>query len=131
MKSTKLLGIALATSCVLLTGCVVAPAPMSRSYYGQPVMVEPPPPRVEYAGSPPVVGQIWLGGFWNWTGRRHEWSPGPWEAPRQGYAWTPNRWQREGDQWRMQGGQWERNGGGRQGRDEGYRDERHDRRDGR
>lgn len=88
-----------------LTGCVVAP--VHRPYYAEPVVVAPPAPRVEYYGSPPVTGQIWIGGFWNWVGNRHEWVPGHWEAPRPGYRWVPHRWTPEGDRWRLQGGHWE------------------------
>jgi len=88
-----------------LSACVVAPAP--RPYYGDRVMVAPPAPRVEYVGPPPVVGHIWIDGFWNWTGSRHEWVPGRWEAPRPGYRWVPHRWENNGDHWRQSGGQWE------------------------
>jgi len=90
-----------------LSGCVVAPAPAHHPYYAEPVVVAPPAPRVEYYGAPPVVGQIWIGGFWNWVGNRHEWVPGHWEAPRPGYRWVPHRWAPEGDRWRLQGGHWE------------------------
>jgi hypothetical protein len=91
-----------------LFGCVVAPVPVARPYYGEPVMMAPPPPRVEYVGPPPVLGQIWIDGFWNWTGNGHYWVPGRWEAPRPGYYWAPHRWERDGDHWRQSGGHWER-----------------------
>lgn len=110
---------------IILSGCVVAPAPMSRPYYREPVMVAPPPPRVEYMGAPPVVGQVWINGFWNWSGNRHEWVPGRWEAPRPGQQWVPHRWERDNDHWRLQGGGWEEHRGHRDHDDH----ERHDRRD--
>ena len=53
--------------CVLLAaaaitgGCAIVPA--NGPYYGEPVVVAPPPPRAEYVGPPPIVGQIWIGGF--------------------------------------------------------------------
>ncbi len=90
-----------------LSGCVVVPMPAGRPYYGAPVMVAPPPPRVEYVGPPPMLGQIWIGGYWNWTGQRHYWVPGRWEAARPGYQWAPHRWERDGDHWRQSGGHWE------------------------
>lgn len=90
-----------------LSGCVVAPAPMHRPYYAEPVLIAPPPPRTEYFGTPPVAGHVWIGGFWNWAGNRHEWVPGHWDAPRPGYNWAPHHWEREGDRWRLQGGRWE------------------------
>ncbi|MCE1243740.1 hypothetical protein [Oryzomicrobium sp.] len=109
---TKLLLVALATAAAL-SGCVVAP--VGRPYYGpaysEPVMVAPPPPQVEVVGPPPVVGQIWIGGFWNWTGHRHEWVPGHWENPRPGYTWVPHRWEQAGNGWRHTGGHWEEDRG--------------------
>jgi hypothetical protein len=101
-----------------LSGCVVAPAPASRPYYyDQPVMVAPPPARVEYVGPPPVTGYIWTGGYWSWSDRHYDWVPGRWAAPRPGYSWTPHRWEQDGQHWRQTGGQWERH------------DDRHDRRE--
>ena len=93
-------------------GCAVVPAngPYSDDGYdyGEPVVVAPPPPRVEYVRRPPVVGQIWIGGYWNWTGRHHAWVPGHWEAPRRGHHWAPHRWYRDGNHWRQEKGRWER-----------------------
>lgn len=107
---------------VALGGCVVGP-PVSQPYgYGEPVYVAPPAPIVEYYGSPPVTGQVWIGGYWNWTGHRHDWVPGRWESPRQGHTWVPHRWERNGDHWRQGGGRWEERRGER-------RDREHDRRD--
>ncbi|HJV97455.1 MAG TPA: hypothetical protein VJ608_15535 [Albitalea sp.] len=92
----------------VLSGCVVAPAP----YYGyggdEVVAVAPPPPREEYIGVAPVVGQIWIGGYWGWSGGRHVWIGGHWEAPRPGYHWVPHRWQHERDGWRLHHGHWDR-----------------------
>lgn len=90
---------------LLLAGCVVTPEPYS--YYDGPVYVDPPPPRVEYPGYAPVAGYVWIGGYWNWTGHRHEWVPGRWDAPRQGHRWVEPRWEREGRYWRQRPGRWE------------------------
>ena len=107
MKTSIVLASLLAAAA--LSGCVVAPVPAGRPYYyGQPVMVAPPPPRVEYVGPPPVVGYVWIGGYWHWTGGRHDWVPGRWEAPRPGYYWRPHRWEQDGQYWRQNGGHWER-----------------------
>lgn len=94
--------LALAIAVLVSNACVVAPTP-----YDAVVTVAPPPPRVEYQGYPPVVGYVWIGGYWLWTGRRHEWVPGRWEAPRPGYRWVPHRWERDGDRWRPHEGRWE------------------------
>ena len=91
----------------MLTGVGRVVAPANGSYYsGETVMVAPPPLRTEYVDQPPVVGQIWIGGFWNWSGHRHKWVPGHREAPRAGYRWEPHRWEREGEHWRLNGGRW-------------------------
>ncbi|MBL8470731.1 MAG: YXWGXW repeat-containing protein [Rhodocyclaceae bacterium] len=104
--SPKLVALS-ALSALLLSACVVAPAP--GPYYGQPVAVAPPAPRVEYYGAPPVVGQIWIGGNWAWVGGRYDWVPGHWERPQPGYRWVPHRWDHHGDRWRERRGYWERN----------------------
>lgn len=101
----RLLLVATLASASLLSACIVAPA--GRPIYREPVMVAPPPPRVEYRTPPPAEGYIWISGFWNWEGGHHEWVPGRWEQSRQGHNWVPHTWVREGDQWRQQGGHWE------------------------
>jgi hypothetical protein len=101
-----LAGTAIALGSLALTGCVVAPL---GPYYGEPVVgVAPPPPQAEYYGAPPVVGYIWLGGYWRWGGNRHVWTPGRWEAPRPGYRWAPHRWEQVPGGWRQRPGRWER-----------------------
>lgn len=102
MKRQLLISALAAT--LLLTGCVVAPTP----YYDGPVIVEPPPPRIEYPGYPPVTGYFWIDGYWSWTGHRHEWVRGRWEPPRHGHRWVAPRWEREGSRWRQHPGRWER-----------------------
>lgn len=103
----KLLLTALTGVTMLVGGCAVVP--VDDPYYNAPVVrVAPPPPRYEYVGTPPVVGYIWIGGYWNWVGARYIWVPGRWEAPRPGYYWAPHRWERQGEHWRSHGGRWER-----------------------
>jgi hypothetical protein len=89
----------------VLAGCVVQSPPYYEGY--GPTMAPPPPPN-EVVGAPPVVGEIWLGGFWDWDRDRYRWHPGRWEAPRPGYRWLPHRWDREGQHWQHHGGRWER-----------------------
>lgn len=93
---------------VLAAGCAIEPASDYYSY-GEPVVVyaAPPPVRYEYAGSPPVVGALWIDGYWNWGGSQYIWVPGRWETPRPGYRWAPHRWERDGNRWRQYGGHWE------------------------
>src|SRR5580704_15746712 len=72
------------------------------------VMVAPPQPQVDVIPAPPQPGYVWIGGYWNWVGGRHEWVPGHWEAPRRGYRWEPHHWVRERDGWHLHGGHWVR-----------------------
>lgn len=90
----------------VLAGCSTTPTYGPR--YVEVVRVEPPPPRIEVYGPPPVVGHLWISGYWNWGGSRYVWVPGRWEAPRHGHHWIPHRWERDGDRWRQHGGFWER-----------------------
>jgi len=104
-KRTMLLAGLLAAG-ALIGGCA------STTHYGtrysETVYVAPPPPRVEYIGPPPVVGHVWITGYWNWGGSRYVWVPGRWEAPRHGHHWVPHRWERDGQYWRQHGGHWEK-----------------------
>lgn len=93
-----------------LGACVVGPP----GYYGDDyysggaVLVAPPAPQVEYYGRAPYPGDIWIGGYWQWTGGGYRWQRGYWSAPRPGYYWEPRRWVRGEDGWRMEGGRWAR-----------------------
>lgn len=105
-RQGRLLIAPLAAAMLLLGGCVAQP--VHEPYYGPVVRVAPPSPYYEYPGTPPVVGYIWISGYWNWGGVRYVWVPGRWEAPRAGYYWVPHRWERDGEHWRQHGGRWER-----------------------
>ena len=106
MNQAAFLVPALAAMAISLSACVVAPA--SRPDYMEPVLVAPPPPRVEYVGPPPMAGYVWIPGSWHWRGGRYEWGPGYWAPPRPGYRWVPYRWERKGDHWQQHGGRWDR-----------------------
>jgi hypothetical protein len=106
VRCLRLVAIALLT-CIALGGCVVA-GPAGPYYGGEVVEVAPPPPREEIIGVAPAEGFLWIGGYWGWSGQRHEWMPGHWEAPRPGYRWVPHAWVREERGWRSHPGHWER-----------------------
>ena len=84
-----------------LGACVAEPG-----YYGGAVYLAPPYPRVEYYGTAPYPGYVWLGGYWNWAPSGYYWVRGRWAAPRPGYRWEPHRWVNGGHGWRMTGGRW-------------------------
>lgn len=97
-----------------LSACVVAPAPRRAvAYPVDEVVVEsnvpPPAPYTEVVPAAPYPGAIWVGGYWGWSGGRHQWVPGYWTQPRPGYHWRPRRWEpapRGG--WVLRGGFWVR-----------------------
>jgi hypothetical protein len=91
---------------VALAGCVVVPD--QRHYADGVVMVAPPAPRVEVIGVAPSAEYVWIGGYWNWVGGRHEWVEGHWAARHPGHHWVAHHWVRQGDGWRMKPGHWER-----------------------
>jgi hypothetical protein len=97
-----------------LGGCVVAPYPRSGGYYpaegAPPVVVDTPPPApyVEVVPVVPFPGAVWIGGYWGWSGHRHQWVPGRWERGRTGYGWAPHRWQQRNGRWHLEGGGWAR-----------------------
>jgi len=90
----------------LVAGCVIVPD--QRHLVDGVVLVAPPPPREELIGPPPEPGYVWLPGYWQWVGNRHQWVDGHWTAPRPGRQWVPHQWVRQGDGWRLNPGHWER-----------------------
>ena len=111
IQSAQPLLLAALITAALLGGCVVrgtvaVPAPVV--YIGGTVNVAPPPPQVEVIGAPPQAGYVWIGGYWNWVGGRHEWVSGHWAVGRPGHHWVVHQWVRQGDGWRLKTGHWER-----------------------
>ncbi len=108
----KLVSAALAAS-LALSACVVVPAPRRVVYaapvYGPPIAVvdaPPPAPYAEVVSAVPFDGAVWLGGYWGWSGGRHQWVGGHWERGRPGYGWRPHAWVRDGGRWHLHEGGW-------------------------
>lgn len=84
--SSRLWSLVFAGSLVL-GGCAVVPVDEygyyddDDGYYERETVIVTPPPRVEYRGRPPVASYIWIDGYWNWVGHRHDWVPGYWAPP--------------------------------------------------
>lgn len=70
---TRLAVLALAAPLLALSlgGCVVVPAHRGGYAYDG-----------DYRGAPPVVGYVWIDGFWSWQGGRRTWNNGHWGPPR-------------------------------------------------
>lgn len=106
MRNNVPLGAALVAG-MLLSGCVVAPAP---GYYGGgarfDIDVAPPVDRVYVA--PPRVGYIYAPGYWRWSGRNHVWVDGHYMRERRGYRWAPDHWVQRGNRYHLERGHWER-----------------------
>lgn len=110
----------LAAAAVVLTGCVVAPAPyyQSRAVVMQPgvsvsanveyVQTAPPAPYNEVVTVSPGVGFVWTPGLWYWSGGRHVWRAGAWARPPVGYnTWNSGGWYNApGRGWYHSGGHW-------------------------
>ncbi len=47
----------------------------------------PPDPIAESPPPAPVYGQVWIDGYWNWSGAEWIWFGGRWAPPRMGYAY--------------------------------------------
>ena len=107
------LALAMASS-ALLSACVVVPA--HRGYYdggyaAAPVVVvdvPPPAPYVEVVPVMPYPGAVWIGGYWGWSGGRHQWVNGFYDRPRPGYRYEPHRWESSGGRWHLRVGGWVR-----------------------
>jgi hypothetical protein len=66
----------------------------------------PPPPQVE-TRPPPVPGQMWVPGYWQWNGHRHMWNRGHYAAPPQaGMVYEPARWENRHGHWAFIAGRW-------------------------
>lgn len=111
MSKLKLM-LTIPVAALALSACVVAPYPRQAAYYPEasgPVIVAdvpPPPLYAEVVPAPPFAGGVWIGGYWGWSGGRHQWVGGRWERPRPGYAWAPHRWEQRGGRWHLHQGGW-------------------------
>ena len=57
------------------------------------VRVAPPRPVVERVVPRPAPGNVWVGGYYRWTGRAYIWTPGQWVSPpRPAAVWVPPHW---------------------------------------
>ncbi len=67
----------------------------------------PPAPIVEtVAVARP--GQVWIPGYWRWTGYRYVWVGGYWGPVRVGYRYVGPRWVGCGPHWCFRAGYWVR-----------------------
>ena len=69
------------------------------------IRVAPPPPR--YEREPRARrGYVWVPGYWNWRGNRHEWVRGSWMRERPGYVYAQPSWRQRDGQWYFDQGRW-------------------------
>jgi YXWGXW repeat-containing protein len=67
----------------------------------------PPPPENEVRPPPPSPNEVWMPGFWQWTGSHHVWASGRWSAPPQpGMTWDPPRWENRSGRYAFIDGRW-------------------------
>ena len=81
------------------------PRPYVSGWFGGPVWIAPPPPRLVVA---PALrpGWIWSAGYWNWTGSAYVWIDGAWLAERAGLTFIPAHWVHSHGGWQFVGGSW-------------------------
>jgi hypothetical protein len=87
---------------LLLSGCVVSPAPAV-------VATPPPPPPVQAEVVPVAPGPayVWVPGHWAWRRRAYVWVPGYYALPAQpGYVWVAPHWAPRGAGWVWVEGHW-------------------------
>lgn len=95
----------LATLIALGAATTMPLAAVAQSDYS--VVIRSAPPAARYEVVPAArAGYVWAPGFWNWNGRRHEWTAGHWERSRAGYAWRPAEWRRNDRGYGLQQGGW-------------------------
>lgn len=59
------------------------------------VPLPPPAPQAQTWSAPQAPGEVWIDGFWGWTGSAWEWVAGHWEAPpAPGALWNAPRFVR-------------------------------------
>ena len=73
------------------------------------VRVAPPAPRYERVPRA-RPGYVWVPGYWNWRGNRHEWVRGTWMRARSGYEYAQPRWIERNGQWVLEQGRWMQRG---------------------
>tara|TARA_R110000824_G_scaffold85425_3_gene212287 strand:- start:3773 stop:4117 length:345 start_codon:yes stop_codon:yes gene_type:complete len=67
----------------------------------------PPPPRRVTIPPRPVIGAIWIDGYWNWTGVRFVWVDGFWDRnPPRNRIWEKSRWVHSNQGWYRTPGRW-------------------------
>lgn len=83
------------------------PPPSPEMAEGTVVTYDPPAPLVETIPVCPYPDNVWVGGFWGWSGLGWYWTAGHY-APRpfHGAAWVSGGWIRAGRGWAWHGGRW-------------------------
>jgi hypothetical protein len=69
------------------------------------VAVQPPAPITEMKPHH-TGGQIWIPGYWNWTGKTFIWQAGHFDHERRGQAYVPAMWEPVGQGWALIPGHW-------------------------
>jgi hypothetical protein len=70
------------------------------------IRIAPPEPRYERIPRA-RHGYVWVPGYWNWRGNRHEWVRGTWMPERPGYVYAQPSWRQRDGQWYLEQGRWE------------------------
>jgi len=68
--------------------------------------IAPPALRTEVVPAP-RPGYVWVAGYWEYRGGKHEWVDGRWEHERSGHHWVADRWEQHGNKWHHEHGHWD------------------------
>jgi hypothetical protein len=103
---TNMKRILTAATMIALGAAAFAPLPsMAQTDFRVVIGSAPPPPIYERAPAP-RHGYAWAPGYWEWTGRRHNWVEGQWLVARPGYAYASPSWRERDGRWYMEPGRW-------------------------
>lgn len=71
------------------------------------VTIPMPAPQAETVPPPRRMGQVWVPGFYQWSGAQYTWTPGRWVRPPNAQStWNPPQVTRAGRQWSYRPGFW-------------------------
>jgi hypothetical protein len=91
----------LVAAVTLLAGCDTQSVPSPNPYPNVPT------PRAE-SQPPPISGQTWQPGEWDWSGTDFVWNQGTYVDHRSGWIWEPGHWAQDGSGWVWMNGAWVR-----------------------
>jgi hypothetical protein len=98
---------AIGNAAVIVVHPIPRPVVRAGGWFGGPVRIAPPLPRMVVVPAPPP-GWIWSAGYWNWSGSAYVWIDGVWLRERPGFGFVPAHWEHFPAGWHFISGGWVR-----------------------